>query len=211
MLEKIWNYISIPQLINVFALLVTFYLFILKKNKIEPYFLLLLMTLFFGETIIGFIVALLYSKNIIVINILCHLTILWYYFIYRRHLEIQYFNYVIGIWLVFTITNFLLYDRINYLITTSYIFGLAIITIVALKYIYTKITDLRNNKLWSDFRVWLGIGITLFFFTSFPVLLYINEMIISNKDYTPFYNLLYAGNIILSISYLCSSIVIWKS
>jgi len=62
-----------------------------------------------------------------------------------------------------------------------------------------------------DYKVWLGLGILLFYVCMFPLLSFIEYLVVDNKDNLLYFRLIEIGNLLLSFGYFSAAIVRWRA
>lgn len=200
------NYISFYQIINLIALLISLHAIIRKKRNIN-FFFMFLFFLCFMEIVAANLEVMYFSNNYLSYNICMDGCIVFYYLIYRENSNFK-MDILIGFWAIVSIVNTI--STPFSLNTETYVIGLIIITIIVLIRFYDEIFRSNYKPLGKDYKTWLGLGITIFLYCSFPLLLFMKFLILENSTFLAFYQLLNIGNIILSTGYLFASIVLWK-
>lgn len=200
------NYISFYQVINLVALLISLYASLGKKRKINLLSLFLLF-LCITDFIFANIEVYYWGHNYLSYNICMIGCILFYYSIFRKKNDFK-IDILVSLWtlsaLVYIITS---PYNLN---TETYVIGLIIVTSLILIQFYEDIFISDYVPLGSDYKTWLGLGITIFLYCAFPILLFMDYLILSNPAFSAFYALLNCGNFILSTFYLIAAIVQWK-
>ena len=147
-----------------------------------------------------------HGSNLLVLNFysrICvyyYLFIYWYYFRDRkwmRSVEILILLFILSSLLVFFVVMPAL--TIDYL---SYNLGMCMVLTLIGIYLYDVIYSLERVNVFRDPYFYFSFGILIFFTASFPILGFINLLIVDNPNYEIYADLLDVGNIFLCLAYL---------
>lgn len=180
-------------------------------NAYPRYALLLIIVVLF-ETIITHYSSIVFGSNILVYNVYAQILIGLYAAIVVREmnvmaLNIWYFEMFIAIWIGVVLLRWIYFSSYLKVDVYSYVFGMTIVVVAMLFLLYKKVVNADFDCFKEPF-FYLGIGVSLFFCSSFVLLLLVNS-IIANGDNAVFYQeILEHANLILSIGYLSSVICI---
>lgn len=192
--------------LNTIALLVSLLLDFLVDRKISVYTSLLTNVLIL-ETIFGYLLAKYFGNNIVIYNLLIISIIAHYFWIFAK--EKARVKLILS-WLFLFLSVSFIFGFETRVYTELFIIGLLLMSYIIISYFFNEIFVVHISFLWSKPKTYLGLGIILFFTCSFPLLLFYHSITKLGGAYLVFYNLLMIGNIVLSTSYLITSIMRWK-
>lgn len=133
----------------------------------------------------------------------------FYYLIYRKFKK-KITDFVFMIWFIYSMIIIVQFDLVSSFSFTSYTIGLSLIVIMILYHFYYEVFISNFKPLAKDYKTWLGIGIIMFFACSFPMLIFLDELIINEYALYAYNELLILGNLIMSTGYLLAAIALWN-
>lgn len=186
----------------------------LKKIDSLPYFIHFILFTNLLESLIGYILAIIYNNNIwlyylfIIICVLYYLYVLKYALqnkIYKKNLKIGSF-----IFLILSLVNILEFQGISKLNTITYNIGMLFV-------LYNIILLFKEKYIRSEFDFYrqpiffFCLGIALFYCAVFPILILNNYLMSFDLIFTKnLYILIELGNVLLSLGYLLAIIAEWR-
>ncbi|MCB0646714.1 MAG: hypothetical protein KDC49_08625 [Saprospiraceae bacterium] len=111
----------------------------------------------------------------------------------------------IALWLLISVYWLTKYGWIN-VNYAHYISGMAIAMILIFNYLYRLVYKESHTSLKNNAYFYLGLGVLIFMFTSFPILFFINYFVMDESRSDFYAIILKYGNIFLSSAYLGAAI-----
>jgi len=193
-----------PILLNTIALMLSLKVDIDRSDKISDLSILLLV-IWLLESVLSKFYGIFYQNNIVLYNLLTHLLIAIYFYIFRAGKLFEFYLLPI-LWLIsISIVNLIYFN--DGLLIKSYLVGLLLLSIYVLNYFRILIFERYFYTYYKDYKIYLGIGIIIFLSCSFPMLYFWFSLTVSGGAKGIFMKLLQTGNILLSFGYLIASIV----
>ena len=206
---SIFDQVSFYQYIIILALLLSIVGDVKKFQNLRLFSLFMIFTASF-EVPIALQEIKETDTNIISKVINAHGCIFFYYFIFREFKKSKITDLFFIVWIIISVLYTMYIGKITPDCFNTYTLGLFMIVGMILMKFNVMIVQSPFQILWSNYKFWLGSAILIFLACSFPILMNIDRLIIQDSPKMAFYNLLNLGNIILSISYLITSILLWK-
>jgi hypothetical protein len=173
-----------------------------KRSSID-YFVTFLIFVIIIEIFLNFYLAKKYHSTERMYSIYSFLCAAYYNYIFYKYFEkrkeLKFMIWVIGTWIAYSILLLFTTDKATEL--KPYFVGMLIIVFYIINYLYKTlyVDDYRSLKTESIF--YLGFGLLLFIFTTFPILFVFEIAVLVGKNLF-FLKLLQYGNIFLSLAYL---------
>jgi hypothetical protein len=208
MLDAIFKYVdnfAIYKYIILIAFVAVLMMQPVKTTKL-PSLVVFLLIINFTELFLTYYWIEMYGNNVIIYNLFSTLCVCYYLMVYLYHFHnrpwIKYLYLVSGIWFVFSI--WMIYDNFNKMVINalSYNLGLMIVIGLIIKYFYDIIYIEEYRSIGRDPLFYFSLGISLFYVSSFPILNFMNVVILSEGTMSIFATLLKIGNVFLSLGYL---------
>lgn len=195
------------KLILFINLIVAFLLQKERQNNLPFFFYFLFISVVF-ECFIGPYFAFKFKNNAGVYNIFTIITFAYYSYIFGSKTFLgNRIPWLIGLIIILSLSNLICFQGWFKVNTLTYNFGMFFVFTLILMYFSNKLNAEEPYEFTIDPRFWLGVGILLFYSSSFPILLHLDELIHSRSPLIkPMYNLVKIGNLFLVMSYLFSII-----
>lgn len=196
---------------NVFEyiLLTTFLITIygnLKKWKMLPFFPLFITTVVLFELLIEYYYAQYVGNNLVILNLYSRLCVYYYLFIYYQFFKFKKWapklKLVIVLYVILSFLAFLFIMPSENIDIITYNLGMFLVIPLVILYLYDSIHVMDNNNYLNDPYFYFSFGILIFYTASFPILGFINFLIVENPYFEVYTVLLNLGNIFLSLAYL---------
>lgn len=208
MLEVLIEYTYNFELYNYINLLAFVALLILQPVKASkiPFLVVFLFIVNFTELFLIDYWSSKFGSNVLIYNIFSIFCVCFYFLVYIHHFKhlpwIKYIQLLIVIWFSFSI--WLIYYNFNKLVINalSYNLGLLIVIGLIIKYFYDIIYIEEYRSIRKDPLFYFSLGISIFYVSSFPILNFMNVLILSDEAVAIFAQLLKIGNVFLSLGYL---------
>jgi len=145
-----------------------------------------------------------HQNNILLFNIYPILTVCFYLMIFLKGLSKP---YVLLVWTLFALSTYFQFDIksiTSVLNSKIYLSGLTL-TSISICIHLKKMIEIGNNVTIEPMcqpTTVLGIGILLFYVSSFPLLFFAETLITNSIAFKAYYDLLLIGNIFLAVGYL---------
>lgn len=208
LIEKLLIYYEGYHFISIITLSILFNLFI--RGRLSDYtFLFLLFSSFIIEIIFSNLLIFINKNNYLAINIYCFLSVPIYLKLFRIR-TIKYNLLIYSLYLIGHIFSIQYLDYTKSINSKLYLLGMCLVFMNIIRYFYSIIFHDKLPSKQFDYKIPIGIGISLFFVCSFPLLFLLDNLVLENDSYSVFYRLLTAGNYILSTGFLISSIMLWR-
>ena len=197
------SFLTVYDYINVLALIIGIYNLIKGKKSIK-YFIGFLSFVVIVEIFGIYYFSKKYGTSVSIISYFSFICSLYYVFIFYSYFQdklwSKYLKYLIIVWLISSCLIFIFSDI--KLEVKPYYLGMALSTFLVLAYFYHLTYKEKFRSIKSEAIFYLGIGILLFVFSTFPILVLL-DTVIMNLEYSDIYlKLLQYGNVFLSMSYL---------
>jgi len=188
------------------AFLVALYLMKISESGV-PYFLIYLGLTNILDVFGGSILTYFGIHNTWIYNILILIQVPYFIYLFSNYFTCQnkdlYLRHLFWIVLIISCGNFFFVQGVHEVNNFSYLIGMSVLCVLIIKYYYSLLTSDLTVSLLSLPLFWLSIGILIFFTASFPILAYLNIIIISISFLKKqLYELVGIGNIFLSLSYI---------
>jgi len=207
-MKSVFEYYEGYHFISVITLSILVNLFI--RGKLSDYsFLVLLSLSFLIEIILSNLLMFLNKNNYLAINFYCFISVPLYLNLFRVRSKKNTFI----IWILYLIAHIFSIQYLDYTKSINsklYLLGMCLVFMNIIRYFYSIIFQSNSRSKLFDYKIPLGIGISLFVVCSFPLLFLLDNLVLENDSYSVFYRLLTAGNYILSTGFLISSIMLWR-
>lgn len=208
MLEVFFKYVDNFPLYNYITLIAFVAILMMQPVKTTklPFLVVFLFVINFTELFLIYYWIDRTGNNVIIYNLFSTFCVCYYLMVYLHHFYnrpwIKYIYFVSGIWFIFSIWS--IYDNFNKLVINalSYNLGLLIVIGLIIKYFYDIIYIEEYRSIKRDPLFYLSLGISLFYVSSFPILNFMNVVILSEGTLSIFATLLKIGNVFLSLGYL---------
>lgn len=153
------------------------------------------------------------GSNYLVYNIYCIFSIWFYLLIFWPFSSSLKIKVVVGsafaVWLCQVIYGLFVKDLENEVLSLTYLTGLSFVVILVIAFFYRLGNQLAQG-LFDNPLVYLGLGVTILYVSSFPLLLFADVLVIHPKAQKAYYDILQIGNIFLSLGYLGAAICMRK-
>ncbi|MEM9547907.1 MAG: hypothetical protein AAGA77_18135 [Bacteroidota bacterium] len=202
------DYISNYQIIIFFAMLISVVGDVKHHRKLRILSYFLIFTTIF-ELGIANIQWYLQHRNHEAFFINAHGCILFYYLIFRKEHNSKLLEWLMKLWIIISLIYAITVEITDKTILT-YTLGLILIAAVILSMFKKLIIASPYKNIWKNYKFWLGVSILSFLACSFPLLVFLDLLVINDSVELAFFDLLTVGNVILSMGYLISAIMLWK-
>jgi hypothetical protein len=202
---KHFGHFALYNYISLIAFVVILVMQPVKTTKL-PFLVVFLFIVNFTELFLIDYWKMKYGNNVIIYNMFSTLCVCYYLMAYLYHFYtrpwIKYLYLVSGIWFIFSIWT--IYVNFYKLVVgaLSYNLGLLIVIGLIIKYFYDIIYIEEYRSIGRDPLFYFSLGISLFYVSSFPILNFMNVVILSEGTMSIFATLLQIGNVFLSLGYL---------
>lgn len=196
------DYLRLYQVILIIAWLVIIVRYICRSEQPLPFFASFLTSCVIFEIVLNKWAKIYWGTNIIVYNLFFILCVI-YYFVVFIGLQWKGTRYVIGLWLLTSLSNFVIGQGIHSANTYTWISGIILILTLAIYECMKIINDPGRLILSKNAKFVLAIGILLLYAASFPLIVNLNGIAELPPRYAvATYVLVHYANIFLSLSYL---------
>lgn len=145
-----------------------------------------------------------FASNLLPYNLFAILCASYYNYVYfpfldqRAKLPVK---VIIAVWLIFSMVWLSRYGwlKVNY---AHYISGMIIAMLLIFNYLYRLVYKESHSTLRDNPYIYFGLGVLLFIFSVFPLLYFINYLVLNPETSNIYANLLKYSNIFLSLGYL---------
>jgi hypothetical protein len=195
--------IAIYQYILLLACFLNLFIF---KNVNLKYFKLFLCISILFEIIIGKYLKYTFNNNIISTNIYVTICIVYYLFLYLGNYHMKLFKSLSFIYMLIFIISVQI-QGIHSILTISYNFGMILVMVSIFIYLYNLIILGEFVSLVRLPRFWIACGILLFYSSLFPLLFYVNQLMVIDLEFTGLlFRIVSIGNIFLTLGYLFATL-----
>ncbi len=202
------KYIATYQVINV----VTVTYLVIKYVKDRNINFAIFSYLIFGlvvEIVLAFLEKRFHRSNVISYNLFSFGCVIFYFYFYKNVLIINYkkvYIFMIMVWFSYLLLNTIFFTGLMKLQNDTYILGMITVFIFIFLYMKNLLLIEISKPLYSDYLSWISLGIILFFTSAFPILFFLQKLVVEAEATRAFYNLLNFGNIFLSITFLIAAL-----
>lgn len=152
-----------------------------------------------------------FQNNIYLTNVHAHLSLLLYYLFYVSFIVKSRFHVSVCLLiLLMVLFSFFVFDWGQDVVWT-YTVGLSYLVVVVVSFFNTYLTSQQLHQKSVAIRCCVGMGILLFFVCSFPILVYIEELVVYGALGKAYFQLLSIGNFFLALGFLAGSMMLWKN
>ena len=201
------------EIMLILALLVTVYYKFQGKRQLILFDCFIFFVVIF-ELFVEYYYFKIFGSNLIILNFYSRFCIYYYLFIYWHYFKARRWGFalrrLIQTYIVITLLVFIIIwpdKRIDYI---TYNIGMLIVLPLIGIYLYDKVYNQNSNNIFQDPYLYFSFGLLIFYTAAFPILGFINLLIVNNPFYKDYTVLLNIGNIFLSLAYLgvalCSKI-----
>ncbi len=190
-------------------LLITFFITCIgtvKKWKMLPLFSLFITTVILFELFIEYYYAQYVGNNLVVLNLYSRLCVYYYLFIYYQYFKLKKWasklKFVIALYVILSLLAFLIILPAESIDIITYNLGMLLVIPLVILYLYDSIHVMDSGNYLNDPYFYFSFGILIFYTASFPLLGFINFLIVENPYFEVYTVLLNLGNVFLSLAYL---------
>jgi len=196
---------SIYKIILIAGFIVATYFQVNGKKSLPIFFPFMLVVVVF-ELFIEYYYYKIYGDNILILNFYSRLCIYYYLFVYWHYFR----NRIWAGKLKFIVITYSLISFISFLIflpkleidILNYNIGMFIVIPLIGVYLYEIIYLRDHENVFKNPYFYFSFGILIFYTSAFPILGFINILIVENPFYEGYSVLIDLGNIFLSLAYL---------
>ena len=181
------------------------------------YFTFFITIAFTFELFIEHYISKIFKTNVLAYNYFAVFCVLSYSVIFLDEIKkidkakyINIYKGIIIIWLAFSIIRLNKIENLIFIDSTIYNSGMLVVLFLIGYYFYSFISMEKLNLNFLNPNIYLGLGILIFYCSAFPIITFINELIINPHVKSIYQDLLQIGNIFLSLGYLGAAICIRK-
>lgn len=199
------------KILCIVSLVYTVFLIWKNKKSAIPYYYFFIFWVVISETIISPLWKYAFKFNSIFYSIYSFTCVSYFVYVLYLHktkiLRNQYFLFIFLILiLAYSFELFIEYGK-NEVTNYAYLLGLSFVVIIIIKNIYTYLNQDFNHCYSDEIPLFIfSAGILVFYFTSFPLLLFFDYLVQYNQAYEAYDTLLKTGNFILHLGYLLTFI-----
>lgn len=197
--------IHLYEAIIIIAFLLSIYFSVFGKLKL-PKLMWFITTVFLFELFIEFYYDKWFGDNLVVLNLYSRICVYYYLYVFciyfRSKKWMKTFKILALIYVTGTLLSYLIFlpaERIDY---ATYNIGMIMVLTLVGAYMYHKTYGPLSIDIRLDPHFYLAMGILLFYTASFPLLGFINFLIVENPYFEEYKKLLNLGNTFLSLGYL---------
>lgn len=154
------------------------------------------------------------GNNVHLYNIYAILCVFFYLHTYINLIQKPFleriFKLCFFIFIIISITNFIINYNTNLIINKTYILGMFLVGVLIVIFLKRGIDEINFNFVRSG-SFYFSLGLLIFITTSFPLLAFYQELIYSKSAILAYNHLLKIGNAFLSLSYFISTLCMKKA
>lgn len=195
------------------AFLVAAY-FRLKGRRSLPFFSAFIFIVVFFEFIFEPLWTAAFNNNHRIFNIYAIVGTYYYMFVFMYRKWSRERNYglllIVSGWIIYSISRLVFPQHENAIDALNYNVGMGLVSFFILDYFYSVLYRETYNNIFRDPYFYFGLGILMFYAASFPIITFINVLVINEDMNMAYSNLLTFGNIFLSLAYLGTAICSYR-
>lgn len=177
-----------------------------------PRYALLILVVILFETILTHYSSVFFGSNILVYNIYSQILIGLYSVVVVKEIRAMgmndlCFKLFISLWVGVVSFRWIFFSSYMKVDIYSYVFGM-IIVVFAISFLLNKQVVSANVDCLREPFFYLGVGVSLFFFSSFVLLLLLNSIVVNSMNAGFYQEILEYANLVLSLGYLSSGLCI---
>ncbi|MBK6699142.1 MAG: hypothetical protein IPG55_04435 [Saprospiraceae bacterium] len=198
--------VEVYKILLLIALILSIYIAI-KGGYILPYFIRFIFISVLIEIIVGPFFALKDKNNVWLYNLMTIMNNSYYsYLLINGNSSLKskkVFYICILCIIILGLSNYLYLQGPNIVNTYTYHLSMFFVSGLIIYYLKSLIENSEVESLIQLPLFWISIGILFFYASSFPLLIFMNQLIASKSDLViPLYNIVQFANIFLSLSYI---------
>lgn len=192
-------------------------LFYLKRFwLVDRVFVTFVLVVAFFELIANVMIGFMYPDNIGVYNIYLLLCVTFYiYFllksIYERSNKIYLAKRLTFYWLCVSVIFTFIFTRYREVVTPAYSAGMLITIALIVMYIYRFLYKNSFEILTSKPYLFFYFGILIFFSAAFPLIIFVNELVVPSLYRGVYSLMMQIGNVFLVLGYFATAICLKKA
>lgn len=203
-MSKILFYLTPYIIVLTFALILGIYYALKGRRSTLPYFLPFLIYCFLIEVPLNYYLSSKFNNNGKLLSYYSFSCALFYLLQYYHHFSNKKWNiYLLASIIIFTFLSiYIFYSSSKDFETLPYLLGMGMTSVLILKYFYDIVYIDTYRSIKYEPLIYLSLGLITFVFTTYPIILFFDELVMNQKIDNFSTYVLRFGNIFISLAYL---------